>query len=534
MKIEKAFWVIATALIYIIAVYNSIIISFFEGIKQYVFVCSDWGKYYTSTVSYLETSYLINVVDAQNEPWWFLFVTNFIKTTWVLAEEGMFFGLLLIRLLTGMLIFIIINHFTKWRVWALIGLLLYLFSHVQWVSFFIHARQTFASFFYLLLVWSFLVLNINKLKYKILSSIILGTIIISHRAILWITFMGLLAYVIFLWSDRKKILSLLEIILLWIMLALPYLSFNIESFKRTIDFLINSSSSSRSTTSIYATWEANMQYGFSVLNGGFTNSIPLVDYIKIYFSISLLLISNIKKILWKKLLGINSFLIALTLYISAQNFFASRLPTTFDLLIIVLVCIVMSRSKIFFLKVVLGVSFILFFIHNPLKILRIDGYTIKKTESSIEFAIKNIPKQNSIIFGSQCIMDLFQQLDYKTPVNYELFPVAKIKEIENSGLMSTTDFFFYGTSIWNFLGDKKIVLPSFMQNKNSYLILSNKYWNSKEINSLKKIKKINNFMYIWDFPTEYFLNKILELKWPYEYSDEKNYYQSILKNIKKF
>jgi hypothetical protein len=73
-----------------------------------------------------------------------------------------------------------------------------------------------------------------------------------------------------------------------------------------------------------------------------------------------------------------------------------------------------------------------------------------------------------------------------------------------------------------------------MNNDEIYIVMSNKYWDNDKIKKIRKNEQ-KNFEVLFDnSEKKNTISMIMKLKGPFEFSDEKNYYQSLLMNTKKF
>jgi hypothetical protein len=161
-------------------------------------------------------------------------------------------------------------------------------------------------------------------------------------------------------------------------------------------------------------------------------------------------------------------------------------------------------------------------------------FLINRNEESIHFAIQNIAKDDAVILGWYCMIDLFQQLGYKTQMNTHIFPIAHIQRTKTRGLFMTYgELWMFGEQYWRFLWKVSLLpLPTFLEWKKIYMIQGKKYWDTEAINFVENNRqnfKKQEIQIFQEFDDAKMINKFIYFSGPFQYFDTKNYYENILK-----
>lgn len=536
--------VIVVAVLLFLLAYRSLLWDLINGIDDIVFRCSDIWKYYTQTLIYMAGGKLKDIIEFWNEPGWFINTSNLnLISDFSDARVWMILMVTIIFLLSSTLLFIFVSRIAPHqKSMSVVGLVLFILSFPQNVSYYFQARQTFANFILLTLI--FIICCFYKKggkKLLLVGGMLLWAIIISHRAVGWLTLgcLGLLiisAILIKKYNDAKRYIVIITLSLLFI---IPFLYISRYDYYNTIYWLFNRSYSGTEQNAIYTTlWDT--QLWFSLVRLGYNNNIPLLDYV-LFFPLWILALWFFWVLKKRMPYQLSVFFIALTLYLTWRNFFGNRMVGTFEPVLFLFLLINMSfvKFKKFKIFVIITAIFI-FLIHRTWFIYGRD-LSDSKIQNSINLILEKVPKEKAFIVWSWCAVDLFQQLDYSTELNYPRYPVAHIEKLKTEGIfMTPNQLTNFWQEYWQFIAQgRSEIIPSFLKDKDIYLVLG-KRWDSKQIYALNQ--KMINDPQIQKEVEVIFVNSevdklvayILKVTKSPLYFDNDQYYKSILKTIKEF
>ena len=133
--------------------YKTLFLEFFNS-EDIIFRCSDIGKYYSQTMSYMGGGKLENLIEFWNEPGWFINSSNLnIISDFKDARLWMIIMTTTVFLLSAAILYIFVYRITKKRTLSTVGFLLFMLSFSQNVSYYFQARQTFTNLLVLIFLF---------------------------------------------------------------------------------------------------------------------------------------------------------------------------------------------------------------------------------------------------------------------------------------------------------------------------------------------------------------------------------------------